>query len=264
LLTHERSTPEAFVLLHGLTASPGQFIDFGRRLHGEGANVLVPRMPRHGLSDRLTDELALLTNGELIAHARRAVALARGLGERVTVIGFSLGGLLAAWIAQNEAVDRVVLVAPFLNSVLVPHPAAEKAARFALSRGDQFVWWNPIMKDKDPKQPDHGYPRFTTHVVANAILLANEIFAEAANEPPRARTIVFMLNKGEMAVSNDTARRLAKKWKAHGTACILVREFDFPPSHDIIEPLADPRIAARAHDRLHRLLRADPHRPPGA
>ena len=48
LMSHGRHTEDAFVLLHGLTASPAQFVEFGHMLHERGANVLIPRLPRHG------------------------------------------------------------------------------------------------------------------------------------------------------------------------------------------------------------------------
>src|ERR1700722_16623062 len=79
LLTHERRTPRAFVLLPGLPAVPAQWSGLAPALHATGANVFVPRLPRHGHSDRLTRELAALTPAELTAAARDIVETARGL-----------------------------------------------------------------------------------------------------------------------------------------------------------------------------------------
>src|SRR5918992_3381886 len=45
LLTHGQRTPRAYVLLHGFTNSPSQFVDVGERLFATGDNVYVPRLP---------------------------------------------------------------------------------------------------------------------------------------------------------------------------------------------------------------------------
>jgi pimeloyl-ACP methyl ester carboxylesterase len=255
LLAHGERAAEAYVLLHGLTASPGQFVAFGRRLYEEGANVYVPRMPRHGLKDRLTSDLADFSAAEMEAHAQQSVAIGRGLGRKLTVIGFSVGGLLAAWIAQHERIARVVLVAPFLNSAFVPHGVSGSVARWVLRRRNRFIWWDPRIRER--QMPDHGYPRFATHAVGNALLFSNAIFRDAAIKAPLAKTIVFALNKGEMAVNNASALRLATVWKSYGTSRVAVREYDFPRSHDIIEPEASPLLAERAHRELHDLLRSE-------
>jgi hypothetical protein len=253
LLGHGVEADDAYLLLHGLTASPGQFLAFGKRLYDEGANVFIPRMPRHGLKDRLTEDLADLTTAEMEAHALRSVEIARGLGRRLTVLGFSVGGLLGAWIAQHQRVDRAVLIAPFLTPAFMPHGAAPSIARWLLRQRNRFIWWDPRVREK--MMPDHGYPRFATHAVGNAILLSGSIFEQAAQAPPLAKTIIFVLNKGEMAVSNDSAHRLADLWLSYGTSRVEVHEYDFPPSHDIIEPEASPHLAKRAHFELHKLLR---------
>src|SRR6202051_1365182 len=98
LLRHDAPVGRVFVLFHGLTASPPQFAEFGRLLYERGANVLIPALPRHGYADRLSNILEYLSRDELVAFASNALTEARQYGERVTVIGFSLGGLLALWL----------------------------------------------------------------------------------------------------------------------------------------------------------------------
>jgi len=119
-LLHEGRRPRAVVLLHGLTASPTQFGRFADDLFAHGHNVLVPRLPRHGHADRFSEAAARITAEELVTAAREVLAVGRELGDLVTVAGFSLGGLLAAWIAQHEVADRVVAIAPFFGVALLP------------------------------------------------------------------------------------------------------------------------------------------------
>jgi pimeloyl-ACP methyl ester carboxylesterase len=112
---HGERRPRAVVLLHGMSASPAQFERVAADLFDRGHNVVVPRLPRHGHADRLSTALERLRPEDLYRAVDEYVTVARELGERVTVAGFSLGGLLAAWIGQHFEVDRCVPIAPFFG-----------------------------------------------------------------------------------------------------------------------------------------------------
>src|SRR5256885_13724450 len=94
LYTHGRQVERSLVLLHGFTNCPRQFDELGRRFFERGWNVLIPRYPRHGYSDRLTTAIAELRAEHLMAVADRSLLAASGLGERVVVTGLSLGAIL--------------------------------------------------------------------------------------------------------------------------------------------------------------------------
>jgi carboxylesterase len=248
-MQHEAPVTRAYLLLHGLTASPLQFAEFGELLHARGANVYIPRLPRHGLADRLTRELEHLTADELRSFAAESVAFARTLGDHLTVVGFSVGGLLAAHIAQHVAVERVTCIAPFLGVAWIPGRLMARAARMALVLPNRFLWWDPILRER--QMPEHGYPRFATHAVAHAAAFAAEILAEASRTPPAAKEIQIVLNASESTVNNRTGRRLAALWSAHkGGRIVLHRLSGLPLSHDIIEPLAATGLASRVYPAL--------------
>ena len=61
LFDHGKQTEHVIVLMHGFTNCPEQFNELGRQHFDAGNNVLIPRMPYHGLSDRLTDVLVNIT-----------------------------------------------------------------------------------------------------------------------------------------------------------------------------------------------------------
>jgi len=253
LLTHGAPAEKVFVLLHGLTASPEQFSDLGRTLFERGANVLIPRLPHHGYSDRLTTALGDLTVQELEGFAHDVVQQARGLGRRTIVAGFSVGGLLTAWIAQHHAVDRTVSIAPFLGINGMPHRAGPRAIRLALRLPNQFLWWDPIKRER--LMPAHGYPRYPTHAVAQVYKLANALFHDAGQRAPRAREIALVLNASETTVNNRSAQRLARIWDARVPDVVEMHRLSgLPPSHDIIEPLRSPALAARVYPRLIDLI----------
>jgi hypothetical protein len=249
LLTHGEPAARAYLLLHGLTASPLQFAEFGRQLFERGANVYIPRLPRHGLADRLTTELEGLSAGELRSFALTSAAFARTLGERLTVVGFSVGGLLAAWIGQYVPVDRATAIAPFLGFAWLPRRLGGRAARFALRLPNRFLWWDPILRER--QLPAHGYPRFATHAIGHAMALAQELMDAAERTQPVARDVQIVLNASESTVSNPQARRLAQLWSAHkGGRIVLHRLRGLPLSHDIIEPLRSPELARRVYPAL--------------
>ena len=71
LMTHGARTARAVVLLHGLTNCPEQFRALGERLYERGANVYIPRLPEHGLADRMTPVHARLdARGAAPGHGR--------------------------------------------------------------------------------------------------------------------------------------------------------------------------------------------------
>ena len=95
-MTHGRKVEQAIVFLHGFTNCPEQFDDLGLIFYKLGYNVLIPRMPHHGLQDRMTSDQARLTAEELVVFANEAVDIAHGLGDHVTLVGFSAGGIQTA------------------------------------------------------------------------------------------------------------------------------------------------------------------------
>jgi pimeloyl-ACP methyl ester carboxylesterase len=245
---HEGRRPRAVVLLHGMTSSPAQFSRFATELFARGHNVLVPRLPRHGHSDRFSEASARITGDELLTAAREVLAVARELGERVTVAGFSLGGLLTAWIAQHESVDRAVAIAPFLGVAVLPSRLMKAAAEVVMRLPNSFQWWDPFLRER--QMPAHGYPRYSTHAIAHAYLVARDLLRDASETAPVTQDIVLLNNAREAAVNNRAIRRLEANWRAHGANVERIVLRGLPPSHDIIEPLRHSDLADRVYPQL--------------
>lgn len=242
LLVHGEPVSRAIVLLHGLTASPAQFRSYAHALYARGHNVLVPRLPLHGYSDRLTTALAALTDDELRSFARDCIDAARTLGQRTTIAGFSAGGTLALWLAQREPVDRVVAIAPFLGAAAVPRPVMDVAMRALLHLPNWFVWWDPVRRER--QMPEHGYPRYATHAVAQLYRISSDVMRDAS-QLPAAHRIVLVTNRGEASVSNAAIARTLRRWTTAGAAVEKIELRGMPPSHDVIEPLRSVALAQR-------------------
>src|SRR6185437_13262618 len=80
VLEHGGRVERASLLLHGLSASPRQFMGVAQALHERGHNVFIPRLPRHGHSNRLSEALATMNAAQLEACARDSLEVVRGLG----------------------------------------------------------------------------------------------------------------------------------------------------------------------------------------
>src|SRR5439155_25994798 len=133
LLSHGRRTARVVVLLHGLTNCPRQLEALGRMLYDRGANVLIARVPHHGFADRMTSDLARLTAAELVRFGDEVADIGQGLGDSVTVAGLSLGGVVAAWIAEERAdVDHAIVISPVFGVAAVWAPLTPGLTRALL------------------------------------------------------------------------------------------------------------------------------------
>jgi carboxylesterase len=253
---HGRRVQRATLLLHGLSASPRQFYDIAQALYERGHNVFVPRLPRHGRANRLSEALATMNAAQLEACANESLEVARGLGQIVSIGGFSLGGLLTAYLAQFAHVHRAVAVSPFLGVAFVPNVLRVPLARWVLSRPNRFFWWDPFLRER--QLPVHGYPRFATHAVAHGLTLAHELMEAAATNPPQAEQVVLVVNPRDSTVNKRAILRLAERWSRRRPHGVTVRRLHgLPPFvHDIIEPKRYPHVAQRVTPILVELLDA--------
>jgi carboxylesterase len=103
--------PVGLLMIHGLTGMPGEVRPMGERLAAAGYTVRGVLLPGHG------GDLAELfgMSWHRWADAAEAELLAlRARCERVVLVGFSLGGLLALYLAarHKQQVSGLVLLAP--------------------------------------------------------------------------------------------------------------------------------------------------------
>lgn len=236
LYTHGRRVERSLVLLHGFTNCPQQFDALGRRFYERGWNVFIPRYPRHGYTDRLNTTISELRSDHLLAVANKAAEAGSALGDRLTVAGLSLGGILTGVLAQDrDDVDRAVLIAPMLGLRPLPGPALTALTQVAKRAPNFFVWWNQHLKDRIG--PPYGYPRFSTHAYAALFETGRVLVTAARKSAPKASSIAVVTNAAEPRLDNRFTYRLVESWRAHGAH---VETHEFPASdrlpHDLIDP----------------------------
>lgn len=236
LLDWGRRTDLAVVLLHGLTNHPGQYRQFAPMVHERGANVLIPRLPEQGDRDRMTHRLANLTAETLLACASEAVDIARGLGERVCVLGISSSGLLCAYFAQHRSdVARAIAVAPVFALLRFPYRLSRAVARAALWLPNAFLWWDP--SKREAQLPATAYPQFPTHALAQCLRIGDDVYAASRNEPFAGKSVVVVANRDDPAVNNTVAETVVHRWQRFRPRDVAYYRFtDLPRNHDVIDP----------------------------
>ena len=251
VLTHGHETERVFVLLHGLTNAPRQFRELGEKLFATGANVVIPRLAHHGLSDRMTDAHAALTAQDLIHYAQNGVDLAQGLGKKVTVVGLSVSGISAAWLAQNrDDIDEVFLLAPLFGPAVVPDPLTPSFAAALTRLPNQMLWWDPRVRENLPGPP-YNYPRFATRPLGEALRLG--LNTAQPDRTLRVKRLGVILTENDLAVNNARTRRLVEQWRAAspGTAIFL---HEFPAAEKIPHDFIDPLQPDARTDKVNALL----------
>ena len=238
LLSHGHRTSRVVVLLHGLTNCPAHFDSLGRLMFARGANVLIPRLPRHGFADRMTTELAHLNTKELCAFTDRVIDAARGLGDSVTVAGLSIGGVMAGWAGQERAdIDRAVMIAPIFGVSRAPGAWMPVVARLTGTAPNIFIWWDDKL-EQNLRGPKHVYPRFATRSVAATLYLGGAVRAAAERRRPACRDVVLVTVGGDDAADNVAAAALMRAWRKRGMTGMT--EYEFPSalrlSHDVVDP----------------------------
>jgi carboxylesterase len=257
-LSHGQQTGRCFVLIHGWTNCPLQWRAFGEELYRCGHNVLIPRLPRHGLADRLTESIAELRAEELLIALDAAVDIARGAGRDVTLAGISLGGILAAWAAlHRDDVAEIALIAPSFSYRLVPEWLESGLIATLRALPNLFFWWDPRVKVES--KPRHAYPRFPSHGLYQAGRITRDVMHESQHGRPRTRRVLAVLNDADLAARNRTVEKLLARWRNNGFNDIVLHRFsaNLELVHDLIDPAQTAAKPELVYPQLIRLMRAN-------
>ncbi|MFC2053745.1 alpha/beta hydrolase [Chloroflexota bacterium] len=239
LMTHNNRTEDVIVFLHGFTSCTEQFVELGKQFYERGYNVYIPRMPHHGLTNLMTDDLLDLTAEESIVFANKSVDIAQGLGERVTVSGLSGGGTMTAWLAQQrDDVDVAMPMSPFLGIKFIPAPLTRTFTNAVLTLPNMWMWWDPIHKENNPRSAPYSYRRYPTHALAELMRLGFVTAGEARRKQPASSKIIVVTNANDDSISNKVVCQLVNSWHKHYNHLVDTYEFgtNLNLPHDFITP----------------------------
>lgn len=101
------------LVLHGFTGSPHSVRGLAERLADEGLTVEAPLLPGHGTA---VEDLVDKRWEDWTAAADEAYAELAARCPRVAVVGLSMGGGLACWLAQRHPeIVGIVLINPLVE-----------------------------------------------------------------------------------------------------------------------------------------------------
>jgi pimeloyl-ACP methyl ester carboxylesterase len=233
-LNHGQKTARTIVLLHGLTACPFQYHELAQLYFDQGYNVLVPRLPRHGLADRTSNALADLTAEELLGVMDPSLDIAAGLGDQVAMFGLSLGANVAAAAGQLRlGLHLAVPTSPAIGLRFTWPGITPALTRIVLGLPDMYIWWDPIHKAEF--QAESGYPGFSSRALGQIWRLGLAVQEAALDKPPLADKLEVITNWGDPAINLANADILTNEWRRNGGDLSTYR-FALVPwlPHDII------------------------------
>jgi alpha-beta hydrolase superfamily lysophospholipase len=226
------------VCYHGYTNCPFQFQALAEHFHAEGNNVFIPRLPYHGLSDRMTTEQARLTAADLVNFTNQTLNIACGLGEEIVLTGLSAGAVMAAWAAHfRSEVHTVIVAAPSLGLPGFPMWASDTTSWLLHYLPNFFIWWDQRAKAKIAGAP-HAYPRFATRALAEIVALGWQVRRVARTTPPLAQRLAVILSDSDAAVQRGMVEQLARDWQRHAPDRVIFQRFPahLRIHHDMIDP----------------------------
>src|ERR1700730_7065678 len=92
--------PHGVLVIHGFTGSPQSMRPLADAIARAGFAVELPRLPRHGTA---IEDLIPIGWAEWSAAVEDAYDELASRCDRVAVVGLSLGGALAVWLAARHA-----------------------------------------------------------------------------------------------------------------------------------------------------------------
>jgi carboxylesterase len=232
LFDHGARTPRVVVLVHGFTNSPRQFRELGRLLFDRGYNVLIPRLPEHGLRAGDVGVLKSITAERYRDYADRVVDDARGLGDSVLVVGLSAGADVAIWIAQHRPdVTRVVVIAPAISLARVPGPLDAPVMNLMTRLPNMTFHQAP-----DTLRP-HAYFGVSTRAVGQTLRFGSSVMGDVERRPPAVHDLALVVNGNDHTIDESAVARIADVWsRRKGTRTAFYRfpaELRLP--HDVID-----------------------------
>ena len=113
---HPEKATEAVLLIHGYTGTPRDMDYLADRLAESGRAVSIPRLP--GAATDM-DDLSRTTRHMWKRHVLGSWQDLKSRYDEVSVVGYSMGGVLALDLASRVKLERVTVLAPAL---LVSNP----------------------------------------------------------------------------------------------------------------------------------------------
>ena len=236
LFTHGHKTERVFVLLHGLTNCPEQFVPLAKILFASGANVVIPRARYAGFADRMNDVQGLQSGQDLLDQAAEGLDIAAGLGDRISLAGLSGSSVAAAWMAEHrDGIESVLIMSPFFSLYGYPVPVIDAFSAVLSKAPNFYMWWDNALQEKNPGPP-YAYPRYGTRCMADTVQLSRAVRSSIG--PLQAGRMDILTTGTDIGANNALTARLASEWAAKNPGRVTAYEFSAEDGvpHDMVDP----------------------------
>ena len=243
---HPEAAHQAVLFLHGYTGRPADYRYLANRVADADIAVSVPRLPGSGTD---LSDLSRVHYRDWIRRSYDAWLDLKGRYSRVSIVGFSMGGLLALYLASQVRPERLVLLAPAIKTTNPVIPFTPILAPFSrwlpVIRND----WTPQDTD-DSDTREHGRRYWTVRDVKSLAQFAR-LGSRAGRRISQVQAPVFLvLSKNDPTVPK-TVGDILKTKLPHGIKKLLIVEnckHDIPQGADR-EKVADTVLKWLGNDR---------------
>lgn len=218
------------ILLHGFGGTPSDVRVLAERLAGQGFRAIVPAIPEQ-TSTTFAYSRGYLSPAEYGNWLRKLIKEeAAASGEPPSLVGFSMGGALAAIAASEHEVRKLVLISPYFNL-----PAS---TQWVASAAKWLRWIVPVVLKAAKGQivdPD-GYRNYATGsylISLRAVLRLVELAGTARDKAAGLALpiLVFASEKDSVASFAVTQGLFGGRDNARMVACnrsnhIVTYDFD--------------------------------------
>lgn len=104
-LLYAQNAPRGVLLIHGFTGNPAELRLLGEYLQSAGLTVLCMRLAGHGTK---VSDLVRSNRNDWFNSALDGVSILKGLCQSISIVGHSMGGLLALKASVSTKIDRLV------------------------------------------------------------------------------------------------------------------------------------------------------------
>ena len=126
--------PDGALVLHGFTGNPSTMRGIAERLADAGLSVELPVLPGHGTS---VEDMVETSWSDWSRAAEDAYQALAARCDRVAVVGLSMGGTLACWLAERHGdIAGLALVNPAVAPV---DPSLRAAVEEMLAAGTEIM-----------------------------------------------------------------------------------------------------------------------------
>lgn len=231
----------AVVYLHGFSASHQEgfpiHINIANHLK---ANLLLTRLPYHGLNDSLA--FKDFSPKTIVEYAKNAIKIGKSIGEKVIVVSCSTGGTLSAYLsAKDSGISAQIMFSPNFElqdktTNLLTKPWGLQIARKV--KGSKYHEWNTPLKARP-----YWYHKYRLEGVIGLQNLLNETMKDELFTEIEQPTFIGYFYKNEelkdRTISIDRIKEVEKLLQAKSS----MNQFIAYPNgraHVFISPLYNP------------------------